>query len=238
MFTFESTSLLQFAAGKRPRFDNRPLAAPLVELPEVTDLTGYEVLVDLIRREGLDQMAGDFLEIGCFLGGGTAKLAKLAASAGKQVWVIDLFDPNFDLTSNLAGNRMADLYRRYLHGRTQEEIFRQVTGPWSGSIQVIKQDSMKARLPDGLRFTFAFTDGNHDPVWVKSDFHLVWKRLVPGGWAGFHDYGGDLPDVTAALDSTMAQYAGEIGRVEKVQDRWILLVQKRGELSGKGDSNS
>lgn len=230
MSTFESTSLLEFAR------DRRVMAlepdAPPVNLPEVTDLTGYEVLVDLIRREGLDRGMGDFLEIGCFLGGGTAKLAKVASAAGKRVWVIDLFDPSFDVTKNMAGDRMADLYRRYLQGHTQEEIFKQVTARWSSSIQVIKQDSMKARFPDGLRFTFAFTDGHHDPAWVKSDFELVWRRLSPGGWAGFHDYGGDLPEVTAMLDSLMAKHADEITKVEKIADRWILLIQKRGELPG------
>jgi SAM-dependent methyltransferase len=220
MYRFESTSILEFANAGRAQIAPRAL-------PEVTDLTGYEVFVDLIRREGLDRMMGDFLEIGCFLGGGTAKLAKHAASVGKQVWVIDLFDPTFDLTKNLAGDQMADLYRDYLRGHTQEEVFRQVTAPWAESIQVLKQDSMKARLPDGLRFTFAFADGNHDPAWVRNDFELIWRRLEPGGWAGFHDYGGDLPEVTAALDSLMAQHAAEIGRVEKVADRWILLIEKR-----------
>jgi hypothetical protein len=122
---------------------------------------------------------------------------------------------------------MADLYREHLHGCTQEEVFRRVTAPWAGSIQVLKHDSMKVRLPDGLRFTFAFADGNHDPRWVENDFALIWRRLEPGGWAGFHDYGGDLPEVTAMLDSMMARHAGEIRRVEKIADRWILLIEKR-----------
>ncbi len=236
MNTFESTTLLQYVNDLRAA--NAPAAPPPPALPEATDLTGYEVLVDLIRREGLDRMAGDFLEIGCFLGGGTAKLAKVASASEKQVWVIDLFNPDFDLTKNLAGDRMADLYRNYLRGRTQEEIFRQVTAPWSGSIQVLKQDSMQARFPDGLRFSFAFVDGNHDPEWVKSDFQMVFKRLLPGGWAGFHDYGGDSPEVTALLDSMLVQYGGEIGRIEKIKDRWILLVQKRDAVSGKDGSKS
>jgi hypothetical protein len=225
LYTFESASLLRFANGPE---------TPAPELPEFTDLTGYEVLVDLIRREGLDRMNGDFLEIGCFLGGGTAKLAKVAMPAGKRVWVIDLFDPSFDLTRNLAGDRMADLYAKYLRGCTQEQVFQQVTARWAGSIQVIKEDSMKVRFPDGLKFSFTFADGNHDPVWVRSDFHMLWNRLEPGGWAGFHDYRGDLPEVTATLDSLMAQYAEEIGRVEVVKDRWILLVQKLPEGSRKG----
>jgi hypothetical protein len=49
----------------------------------------------------------------------------------------------------------------------------------------------------------------------------------PGGRAGFHDYGGDLPKVTAALDSMMRGHASENERVEMMKQRWGLLVQKR-----------
>ena len=227
-YTFESKTLLQYSDTSHfgePR--QTPAPQPVIPIPEVTDLAGYDVLINLIKREGLDRRRGEFLEIGCLLGGGTAKLAKLAASAGKQVWVVDVFDPAFDVTQNLKGDRMADLYREYLRGQTQEQVFRQVTAPWANSIQVLKADSMKVRFPDGLRFVFAFVDGNHDPQWVRSDFALVMRRLHGGGWAGFHDYGGDLPEVTAALDEMMAQYASQIGRVEKIKDRYILLVEKK-----------
>ena len=200
---------------------------PPIDVPAVTDLTGYEVFVELIQLCGLDKMDGDFLEIGCFLGGGTAKLAKVAARAGKRVWVIDLFDPSFDLTKNLSGNAMAEIYRSFLDGRSQEDVFRQVTRPWADAIRVIRQDSMKVILPEGVNLSFAFVDGNHDPAWVRNDFKLVWDRLLPGGWAGFHDYHGDLPDVTAVLDSLLAEHRDEIARTDTVPSRWILLVQKK-----------
>jgi len=221
---FEDIS--HFLARQAAAVADPPAAAP-ADLPQWTDLAGYEALIERIEREGLNRIAGDFLEIGCFLGGGTAKLAKIAASAGKRVFVIDLFDPSFDVTANLSGERMADLYHRFLGGLTQEEVFRRVTAPWAHAIQVIRQDSMKVQFPAEFKLAFAFVDGNHDPAWVSSDFELVWRHLVPGGWAGFHDYRGDLPDVTAALDRKLAQHENEIGRVETVPGRWMLLVEKR-----------
>jgi SAM-dependent methyltransferase len=216
----ESTAILGLKSRSRE-------SAPPIDLPAVTDLTGYEVFVERIQRDGLDKMDGDFLEIGCFLGGGTAKLAKLAARAGKRVWVIDLFDPSFDLTKNLSGNAMAEIYRSFLDGRSQEDVFKQVTGPWADAIRVIRQDSMKVILPEGLNLSFAFVDGNHDPAWVRNDFKLVWDRLLPGCWAGFHDYRGDLPGVTAVLDSLLAEHRDEIAQIDTVPSRWILLVQKK-----------
>src|SRR5436190_5130580 len=188
MFTQPSSTLL--ALDRSP-----DIAAPTAPpIPAVTDLVGYDALVNFIRKEGVDRLEGDFLEIGCFLGGGTAKLAQLARITGKLVWVIDVFDPSFDHTANTNGDRMADLYHDYLQSSSQEVIFRTVTRPWADRIRVIKEDSRKASLPEGTRLAFAFGDGNHDPIWVKNDFQLIWSHLVPGGWAGFHDYGGDLPE--------------------------------------------
>lgn len=221
MFTPPSTTLLALERAEAMATTNVPT------IPAVTDLVGYDALVNFIRREGVDRMEGDFLEIGCFLGGGTAKLARLARITGKLVWVIDVFDPGFDHTANTNGDRMADLYHGYLHSSSQEEIFRAITRPWADRIRVIKEDSRKASLPDGTRLAFAFGDGNHDPIWVRNDFQLIWSHLLPGGWAGFHDYGGDLPEVTAALDSMMRDQAAEIERVETMKERWVLLVKKR-----------
>ena len=221
--TFSPPSQTLFALNRATS-----LTAPAPPVPAVTDLVGYDALVNFIRCEGLDRIDGDFLEIGCFLGGGTAKLAHLAQTTGKHVWVIDVFGPSFDLTANTNGDRMADLYHGYLQSSSQEEIFRTVTKPWAECIRVIKEDSRKARLPDGTRLAFGFGDGNHDPIWVENDFRLIWSHLLPGGWAGFHDYGGDLPEVTAALDAMMRDHAAEIERVETMQERWVLLVKKRG----------
>ena len=94
---------------------------------------------------------------------------------------------------------------------------------------MIKEDSRKAKLPDDTRIVFGFGDGNHDPIWVRNDFQLIWRHLVPGGWAGFHDYGGDPPEVTAALDGMMQDHADQIERVERIPERWVLLVKKRAQ---------
>jgi SAM-dependent methyltransferase len=195
--------------------------------PPHTDLVGYDSLVKFLGEEGVSQIEGDFLEIGCFPGGGTAKLAQLAARLRKLVWVIDVFEPDFDQTKNTGGQRMAEYYQQHLRGLSQADVFRAVTARWADSIRVIQEDSMKVHLPPETRFAFAFADGNHDPAWVENDFRLVWERLSPGGWAGFHDYGGDLPRVTETLDAMLREHAGEIDRVETFPERWVLLARKR-----------
>jgi hypothetical protein len=197
-------------------------------VPPFSDLVGYETLVEFIGAKGLHNLPGDFLEVGAFLGGGTSKLAKLASHFGKRVWVVDVFDPNFDHTSTIDGTQMNEMYRRLI-GKTvsQEDIFRVITRPYSQCITVIKQDSRKVAFTTNVNFSFAFIDGNHDPVWVDNDFHLAWGKLVPGGWVGFHDYGGDLPKVTHTIDSLVNTYSAGVSDVARFPDKNILLVQKR-----------
>ena len=155
------------------------------------------------------------------------KTGAACADHGKLVWVIDVFDPGFDHTANTNGDRMADLYHGYLQRSSQEKSSAQSREPWADRIRVIRPTQERTSLPEGTRLAFAFGDGNHDPIWVRNDFQLIWSHLAPGGWAGFHDYGGDLPEVTAALNSMMHDHASEIERVETMKERWVLLFKKR-----------
>lgn len=205
-----------------------PTAAELTlsRVPELTDLVGYDDIIEHLRRERIDKIEGDLLEIGCFLGGGTVKLAQLADAIGKHVWVIDVFDPHFDRTRSPGGIPMAEYYEAHLHGANQEEIFRFVTRHWENRLRVIKDDSMNVKLGKGTRLCFAFADGNQDPAWVKSDFRLIWKHLNAGGWAGFH-CAGDLPQVTLALNEMLEEHKRDIDRIERIESRSVLLVRKR-----------
>jgi len=111
---------------------------------------------------------------------------------------------------------MAKYYQGHLQGSSQEAIFRYVTKPWQVGWHVIKRFH-EGEASEGTLLSFGFADGNHDPAWVKSDFRLIWKHLAAGGWAGFHDYRGDLPQVTAALDEDADEHLAEIDRVEWIE---------------------
>jgi hypothetical protein len=195
-------------------------------------MVGYEALIDFIIKRGATHVAGDFIEIGAFLGGGTLKLARLARSLGKKVWVIDVFDPGFDATRNTGGVEMRELYAAALRRASQEKVFRAVIRPVQPWINVIKEDSRTVQLPAGVRFAFGFIDGNHDPAYVHSDFRLVWGQLSPGGWLGLHDYGGDLPQTTGAIDSLISEHQHEIQTVARIPDKTAIFLQKIGTASG------
>ena len=193
--------------------------------PEWADWVGYEILLGEIDRLGLAQVEGDVLEIGALLGGGTAKLCNWFArsSPEKRVITVDVFDPGFDPTTTVEGWAMGDLYSNALGGRTQREIFDEVTDGCENLV-VVAGDSTKAEIPTE-RLAFAFVDGSHVADDVKADFETVWQRLAPGGVAAFHDYGGDLPGVTHTLHERIGAHAAEIARIW-ARKPLLLFVQR------------
>jgi predicted O-methyltransferase YrrM len=194
--------------------------------PDTLDFVGYEVLVDFMSERSLHEIEGDIVEIGVFLGGGTAKLAEYGRRHGKRVFAIDIFDPDCDLTRNVDGTRMCDIYQAFLEGQSQRDIYRETTKGFD-NIVTVDTDSREVEFPAEQRFVFGFIDGNHDPEYVRSDFHLVWNSLSPGGVVGFHDYDFDLPEVTAAVNRLVDDHRREISEVLQLEEKHIVLLTRR-----------
>jgi SAM-dependent methyltransferase len=205
----------------------------LAEIPSpeaaANDFVGYEVLIDFMEERALHELEGDIIEIGAFVGGGTAKLARFAQEYGKKVFAIDIFDPRCDSTQDLSGTRMCDIYEAWLQGRSQLEVYRETTRDFHNIITLDK-DSKEVEFPREQRFIFGFIDGNHQPEYVRNDFHLVWRNLVPGGSVGFHDYGFDMPEVTEAVDGLVGGHKDEISEVHEIKDKHIVLVTKKSSV--------
>jgi SAM-dependent methyltransferase len=212
--------------------DSKKLAGKSPPANGTNDFVGYEVLIDFINKRKLQKLEGDIIEIGAFMGGGTAKLAKFAQKYGKKVYAVDIFDPGSDRTPDKNGVKMCDIYQAFLQGRSQWEVYQQTTRAF-GNIVTINMDSKKVSFRKGQKFVFGFIDGNHQPDYVRNDFNLVWRHLVPGGSVGFHDYNFDLPEVTRAIDGLIDKHKDEISEVQEIKQSHIVIVTKKMGLTGK-----
>lgn len=195
--------------------------------PRWSDWSGYEQLLSVIEEHELEAIEGDVLEIGVLLGGGTYKLCRHFArmAPDKQVYALDVFDPDVDLTTCEAGTPMADLYRNALQGRDQRSVFHEVTAGCH-NLAVLAQDSAQVELP-AQRLCFAYVDGNHAADYVRNDFELAWSRLSPGGIVGLDDYGRDLPQVTETVHRLVGEHAREIERVWPDEGGHVFVKRKR-----------
>jgi Methyltransferase domain len=198
-----------------------PLEIPPEDDPD--DFVGYEVLIGFMKRRGLYRLQGDIVEIGPYMGRGTAKLARFARRYSRKVYAIDTFEPGLDRTVSKGGIRAADVYEAFLQGRSMLEAYRASTAGFN-NIVTIKEDSRKATFPNGQRFIFGFIDGCHQQSHVESDFHLIWPHLVSGGVLGLHDYKfDDWPEVTRAADKLVQAHMREIREAYEIEGKYNIL---------------
>jgi SAM-dependent methyltransferase len=205
------------------------LQTPLLE-NDPDDFVGYEVLIDFIKQRALCKLEGDIIEIGAYMGRGTAKLAKLARRYGKKVYAIDVFDPNLDKTLSKGGIKAGDVYEAFLRGRSMLRAYQKSTRGFDNII-TIREDSRKVSFPEKQRFIFGFIDGCHQQAYVENDFHLIWPHLVSGGVLGFHDYKfDDWPEVTKAIDKLIHAHKKEISEGYEIEGKYdilsLLLIKK------------
>jgi len=194
--------------------------------PEGTDLTGYEILLDTILNTKVYELDGDVVEIGAFLGGGTYKLSKLMDKIApeKKIFVIDIFESNFDQTRCTVGKSMSEIYSSILKGRNQYETYKNVIKDCRNVLTIVG-DSHKAKLPCE-KICFAYIDGNHSPEYVRNDFYLVWNKLVSRGIVSFDDYGFDLPQVTETIHKLIGEQSDKILRVWTAGLKTIFIQKK------------
>jgi predicted O-methyltransferase YrrM len=206
-----------------------PPKAPLSE-DDPDDFVGYEALVDFIKQRALHKLEGDIIEIGAYMGRGTAKLAEFARRYGKRVHAIDVFDPGLDKTMSKSGIKAGDVYEAFLQGRSMLQAYRQSTRGFD-NIVTIREDSKKVSFPKEQRFIFGFIDGCHQQTYVENDFHVIWPHLVSGGILGLHDYKfDDWPEVTKAIDKLIRAHAKEISEAYEIEGKYnilsLLLIKK------------
>ncbi|MDH4367556.1 MAG: class I SAM-dependent methyltransferase [Dehalococcoidia bacterium] len=201
---------------------------PLEDDPD--DFVGYELLIDFIKKRALHQLEGDIIEIGAYMGRGTAKLARFARRYGKKVYAIDVFDPGLDKTLSVSGIKAGDVYEAFLQGRSMLAAYQESTRAFD-NIVTIREDSRKVSFPAERRFMFGFIDGCHQQEYVENDFYVIWPHLVSGGVLGLHDYRfDDWPEVTKATHKLMRAHKREIGAAYEIEGKYnilsLLLVKK------------
>ena len=198
---------------------------PRITVPEddPDDFVGYEILIDFMEERGLHELEGDIVEIGAYMGRGTAKLAEFAHRYGKKVYAIDVFDPVLDTTLSRSGIKAGDVYQAFLQGRSMFAVYQESTRGFN-NIVTIREDSRQVVFPQEQRFIFGFIDGCHEQIYVENDFDLIWPCIVSGGALGLHDYEfDDWPGVTKAAETLMHGYSREIGEAYEIEGKYNIL---------------
>jgi hypothetical protein len=153
----------------------------------------YDFILKLIHNQRVPITEGNFVEIGCFLGGGTVKLCEfmLERDSAFRVVVVDTFKPT--------EQSYVDHINSHFPGESQRRVFDRVTKDYA-NLLVIPHSSFALELPV-VQIAAAFIDGGHATEVAINDFLLVWNKLRPRGLIVFHDYKD--PRVSQAVNFIM-----------------------------------
>ena len=126
-------------------------------------------------------LEGDFLELGCHLGGTAERLMGSIdfASSGKKYWLYDLFkwSPG-DEHTHMPGHDNSQMY--------EDVVERFKNKPWVNIVRGSVPDSFTEGFPD--RIAFAHIDMNN-PSPESGALTKILPRLSDGGIIVFDDYG-------------------------------------------------
>lgn len=153
----------------------------------------------------LKKIAGSghiIVEIGCYAGKVTAALAE-----NNVVIAVDPFIPDYDPIDG-ASKDMEGVEELFISRIADKNVV------WykEKSEDVLKRWDMEI---DGV-----FIDGEHTTKALTIDLGWI-KHIKPGGFMAFHDYGGDLHDVTRLLNEEVCPKYKEIGRI-----RYLIIFRK------------
>ncbi len=127
------------------------------------------VLCDLIKT-----VPGKWvIEIGCFQGNTTVKLAEVCAAVGKKLWCIDPWNGKQDLSDD-------EVYQTFLDR----------TRPYHDHMHITRDGSQETALVSDITAScgLVVVDGDHSYEGCKSDLVRFWPLVLPGGAIAVHDY--------------------------------------------------
>ena len=166
-------------------------------IKQVADVETAEIL--RIAQECLE-IEGDFVEMGCYEGDTSIKLAEILQYTNKRLWLYDSFEglPKKSVEDESAIGTMFNEGVLAVSKREVKLRFLRAGLP----VPIIKKAWFSDLVNDDLpeRIAFAFLDGDLYES-IKDSLKLVTDKMVSGGVVIVHDYNNpELPGVSKAVD--------------------------------------
>lgn len=174
-------------------FDNKQVDPIIINFNQITNLVKY--LYNSIE----DNIEGDIVELGCYVGESSKYLMKtlVETKSTKKLYVYDSFEglPNLSKWEENSGWVSGTL-------KTSQDVLIENFNQNNLPIPNIHKDWFKNipsnKLPE--KISFAFLDGDfYDSIY--DSLTKIYDRVSDGGYICFHDYERfDLPGVRAAIE--------------------------------------
>ena len=188
-------------------FSNIKIDSSIINSNQIENLVKY--LIDSIE----DNVEGDVVEFGCYVGESSKYLMKtlITTNSTKKLYVYDSFEglPELSKWEEGTGWRAGTL-------KSTEEILISNFTQNNLPLPIIHKDWFKNvpqnKLPE--KISFAFLDGDfYDSIY--DSLNKIYDKVSDGGYICFHDYQrNDLPGVRAAIEDFFREKNIEYSVVE------------------------
>jgi hypothetical protein len=193
--------LLKLLTREAARFLDNVRNGNPVDLPMVARQSGVWNHADLEWLAAkVNGVAGDFGEIGVFRGASFQKVAALAAQQGKRAHAFDSFSGMNEPTAADGSSYPKGMFDiggpdEFVRLMTEAGVARELYDIWPGYVP-----ASFAKVPDGLRFSWAILDLDHYQPTADA---LQWlpARINDGGILALDDY---VPTINKGILATRA----------------------------------
>lgn len=188
-------------------------------------LSGLELLSNQVSRTELgvilrelqrtleQDITGDVVEFGCYVGTTSVHLAKFLKPTDKQLWLYDSFEGLPEKTREDHSPAGEQFVAGELHA-TKKQLIRNLARAGVPMPHITKgwfSDITSAQVPDVI--SFAFLDGDYYRS-VLDPLKLIWPKLTSGATIVVDDYANEaLPGASRAVDEWLQNHNGRL-RVE------------------------
>ena len=188
---------------------------------QVSELETAKILA--LAKECL-AIADDYVELGCYKGETSLKLAEILKNSDKKLWLYDSFEglPEKTAVDKSAVGDNFQAGKLLVTKREVRERFLRAGLPLPYIKKAWFKDLTSADLPE--KIAFAFLDGDLYES-IRDSLKLVQNKMMIGGVILVHDFENPaLPGVTRAVEEWMKRYEALRPRFVKYQTLAIIMV--------------
>ena len=188
---------------------------------QVSELETAKILA--LAKECL-AVAGDYVELGCYRGETSLKLAEILKNSDKKLWLYDSFEglPEKTAADKSAVGDNFQAGKLLVTKREVREKFMRAGLPLPYIKKAWFKDLTSADLPE--KIAFAFLDGDLYES-IRDSLKLVQDKMTAGGVILVHDFENPaLPGVTKAVEEWMKRQETLHPRLTKYQTLAIIMI--------------
>lgn len=172
--------------------------------------TEIAIILRELNRVLANEVAGDVVELGCYIGTTSVFLARALANTHRQLYLYD----SFEGLPEKSGADSSPAGAQFKTGELLAAKKRLIQNVKKANVPMPKikkawfNDLAASDLPELV--AFAFLDGDYYQS-ILDSLKLVWPRLVPGATVVIDDYASEaLPGVASAVNQWLTAHPAKL----------------------------